>query len=764
MKSVLVHAKNIGHAVKELVSDGGGEFVNEEVDKILDEFGIEKHTTAPYTPQQNGKAERENRTVVEMARTFKYSNENVVYPEEIWAELIQTAIYVLNRTAKSSEEGKSPYESWLGKVPRIKHLRIISSTAYFHVPKQKRRKMDRKAKKGVLVGYDGDLQYRIYVPEEQRVYISRDVKFQETLKNCKAKVELPSQPKSTDEESDSDEPESADNNDSFHNASDESEESEEESGPMTRARTGTEIKKPSYLGDFVCFAEIETPTTFEQAILGKEKDEWQKAMKSELQSLRDNNTWKEVNLPKGCKALPCKWVYRVKTNPDGSVDRFKARLVVKGFSQREGIDFDQTFSPVTRLATVRSVLGVAASENMKLAQFDVSTAFLYGELEEDIYMQKPEGFEGEKGKVCRLIKSLYGLKQAPRCWNKRFGNFLAKESFKTSEADSCLFVYEENGEKMLLTMYVDDGLIAYSNDKILERFLDKLKKEFKIVSKEADYYLGLEIKRTIDGITINQKGYAEKMLKKFGFDQSKPISTPMLKGSNVEQSRLEPEKEFPYRQIVGSLMYLMTATRPDLGYSIGVLSRNLENPTKEDITRAKRVLRYIKGTLDYGIRYDRISKELECYSDTDFGGCEKTARSTTGVIIKYAGGAISWLSQRQTSIALSTTEAEIVAASEAGKEIVWLTEILKSLIGRKIVPTLLIDNAAALKLSQNPEMHRRTKHIHRRHFYVRELVSKNDICVDYVPSEDQLADMMTKPLERARLYALREKVGLQNVV
>jgi hypothetical protein len=364
-------------------------------------------------------------------------------------------------------------------------------------------------------------------------------------------------------ENNSDEPDDVECSDELNDESDESESDdpeklEENSGPRTRTQTGTALKQPSYLDDYVCFAEIETPTTFEQAISGKEKNEWQKPMESELKLLRENNTWEEVDLLKGCKALPCKWVYRVKTNPDGSVDRFKARLVVKGFSQCEGVDYDQTFSPVIRLATVRSVIGVAASENMKLAQFDVSTAFLYGELKEEIYMQRPEGFEGEEGKVCKLIKSLYGLKQAPRCWSERFGDFVKKEGFKMSKADPCLFTYEENGKKMLFTMYVDDGLIAYSDQKVLDWFLNKLRQEFKIVSKEANYYLGLEIKKTNDGTTITRKGYAEKMLSKFGFNDSRPVCTPMLKGTCLEQSKKEQEKAFPYRQVVGSLMYIFS--------------------------------------------------------------------------------------------------------------------------------------------------------------------------------------------------------------
>lgn len=778
LREVLTHARNLGHSVTEFLSDGGKEFDNSDVKAVLSDFGVVQRITAPYTPQQNGRAERENRTVVEMARTFKYSNPDVVFPDAIWAELVMAAVYVLNRTAKSSEADVSPYECWTGSSPRLKHLRIISSTCYLHVPEAKRKKMDRKAKKGFLVGYDGDERYRIYVPEDRDVCVSRDVKFQEILKSCRGKVNLPladdpsPQPEKASQNLTNIEPRNVDPDEAagdsedslrtIHETSDSECDSEIDNVHRTRSRTGTTIKQPGYLRDFVCFIESDTPETYEQAIASKDKEEWLNAMKREMNSLIENRTWKLSQLPKGRKALPCKWVYRVKTNSDGSIDRYKARLVVKGFNQRKGIDYTQTFSPVTRMATIRSLLSVATEDNLKLIQFDVSTAFLYGDLEEDIYMAQPKGFEEESGAVCKLKKSLYGLKQAPRCWNKRFGDFLAKEGFRASCADPCLFVRIRNERKTILAIYVDDGLIASSCEHELDEFMHSLEEEFKITSKEADYYLGLEIEKSHECIKISQKEYAKRLLRRFGFDNCKPISTPILKGTDDVNSKVPDSSDFPYRQVVGSLMYLMIGSRPDIAYSVGVLSRNLEKPTVQDVTRAKRVLRYVKGTVNYGITYRRNRDlVLQCFSDADYGGCEVTKRSTSGVLIKYAGGAISWLSNRQGSVALSTTEAEIIAASEACKEIVWVNGVYHSLTGKLNVPTLNIDNAAAVKLAENPEMHRRTKHIERRHFYVRELVSDGKIKIKQIASEFQLADIMTKPLAQVRLRVLNEKMGLQ---
>lgn len=420
------------------------------------------------------------------------------------------------------------------------------------------------------------------------------------------------------------------------------------------------------------------------------------------------------------------------------------------------------FSPVAKLGTIRSVLNVAANEKMHLAQFDVSTAFLYGELEKIIYIKQPEGYDDSTGRVCELKKSLYGLKQTPRCWNKRFGNFFSKLGFKASEADPCLYIRERDGKKLILVVYVDDGLIGATNSQDLEVFLKELKSEFKIISKEAEYFLGLEIKQEENNVKISQQAYVRRILERFNFSNCKPISTPVFKSSETSRTGKDDVKEhkFPYRQAVGSLMYLMLGTRPDLAYSMGFLSRSLENPSAEDIVRVKRIFRYIAGTIDLGIVYcHKINKGiLECFSDADFGGCTKTGRSTSGVVVTYADGAISWLSQAM--VATSTTEAEIVAANEAAKEVIWLTKLFEGIAKLKQIPILQVDNSAAVRLAQNSEFHRRTKHIAIKHFFIREKVIEGKLGIQQTSTEKQVEDIMTKPLPRIRLKILCNRMGL----
>ena len=616
--------------------------------------------------------------------------------------------------------------------------------------------MDKKAIQSYLIGYDGDERYRIYIKEQHKVILSRDVVFREKLKDCKERVELKLPDQEVDREVEQEETISSEN--------------EESESTGCKLRDRSLLAKPKKFDDYVTTAEayvtlMDEPECYEEAVNSKDHQHWITAMNNEMDSLTKNETWELTDLPADAKAIPCKWVYRLKTNPDSSIDKFKARLVVKGFSQTRGVNYSETFSPVAKLATIRSVFSIAASERMYLKQFDVSTAFLYGELSETVYMQQPEGYSNESPKVCKLKKSLYGLKQAPRCWNKRIDTFLMKQGFKVSAADPCLYIRIKGGKKLLLALYVDDGLLAATDMQDLISFISQMEAEFEITVTEASYFLGVEIEKNADGsIKISQAAYAKRVLERFKFENCKAVATPMMK-ITVSDSTAESRKvdtSFPYRQAVGALMFLMTGTRPDLAYSVGHLSRVLDKPTAEDIVRVKRVFRYLAGTMTKGIVYkpDCNPGSLECYSDADFAGCTATGRSTSGVVISYAGGAISWLSRRQVMVATSTTESEIVAATEGAKEVIWLKRLFCDILKLKHTPVLQVDNSATVKLAQNPEFHRRTKHIDVKYFFVREKVIDKTIEISQISTEHQVADIMTKPLDRVRLAYLCDRMGL----
>lgn len=312
---------------------------------------------------------------------------------------------------------------------------------------------------------------------------------------------------------------------------------------------------------------------------------------------------------------------------------------------------------------------------------------------------------------------------------------MSQLGFKTSEADPCLYLKSKDDKKIIVCLYVDDGLVAATDLEESENFIRELKSKFKITTQEAKYFLGFEIQRFTDGsLKINQQAYAKKVLQRFGMEHCTPVSTPMIKESSTEKTNDEHSNEtFPYREAVGALMYLMLGTRPDLAYSVGVLSRRLENSSTEDWVKVKRVFRYIAGSLDKGITYKHKYKPeiLECYSDADFGGCQTTGRSTSGVVVLYGGGTVSWFSQRQTIVATSTTEAEIIAASECSREVIWLKQLFRAII-KLDIPVVQVDNTAAIRLAQNPEFHRRTKHISIKHFFIREKVLEKELIVQQV--------------------------------
>lgn len=432
----------------------------------------------------------------------------------------------------------------------------------------------------------------------------------------------------------------------------EKENNHEDNSDLTLAlrRSRREIKRPDKLSlmaeAYAYVTEDLYPQSYDAAMKSNEAQEWKKAMDEEMSSLTENNTWELVNPPKRKRIVQNRWVLRIKSTADDTQGKFKARLVAKGYTQKAGIDYDETFSPVARYDTVRAVLSVSAAENLKLLQFDIKTAFLNGELSEEVYMRQPEGYSDKTGRVCKLKRSLYGLKQSPRCWNRRFTEFIKKQEMKRSSADPCLFTREKNGKKLIIVIYVDNGLVAGSDKREIDFFVNELKKEFKITIGSFDSFLGIQVKQKEDGsIFITQRLYSEKILEKFGMAQSKTVSTPIE--GQIEESEEVLKDQIPYRQAVGSLMYLMTATRPDLAYALSIVSTKLDSPTQAYWMAVKRIYRYLKGTVNYGLLFQKNckEKELRVFSDSDFAGDPITRHSRTGMVSIYGGAALSWLSQ-----------------------------------------------------------------------------------------------------------------------
>lgn len=773
LEQFLNEAATNGHTVKKIRCDGGGEFINKEVVDLLSRRGIEHVISPPYTPQQNGTAERENRTTVEAARSMLSASK---LPQYLWAEACNTAIYILNRTGKTKVENKFPHELWYKrKVENLNHLRVFGTGCYVHIPKQFRSKFDNKSVFGHMVGYVNDKDgYRVWIPSRGKIICSHDVLFK-SEKTCSIQpnAKVVSYLDEKDDESvieNQFDTQDEDNNpltESINEEIDINDNNEVDNFPEEavneKRRSTRERKQPDWMksGDFVMLSKEDAddyPKSYNEAMKTRQREKWKKAMNDELESLQENETWDLVQRPANVNVIKNRWVFRVKPPINGE-SRYKARLVAKGYVQKYGIDYDETFSPVARYDSIRTLLAIAAIKGMKITQFDVKTAFLYGTLQEEVYLEQPEGFEDRTDRVCRLKKSLYGLKQAPRCWNKRFIQFMKETGFKTSTADPCVFYRINQGKTLYAAIYVDDGLLVGTDEQEIKSFFKLLETEFKITTGSLENFLGMQIQYDGDGsISINQEEYTNKILKRFGMHEANAVSTPI--GKEEVKDSPDVKGKVPYREAVGSLMYLTAATRPDIAFSVNKAARAMENPTEKDWSNVKRIFKYLKGTSSYCISYRNDGKPLKIYSDADFGGDTASRRSTTGVVVVLAGGAISWTSQLQRTVSLSTTEAELIAASEGAKELIWMKRLLTELLGLNQLPTLYVDNASAIKLAKNPEYHKRSKHIDIRYFYVREKYLNGELKLEHIDGQKQLADLFTKSLDKTRFDYLRSNIGV----
>jgi hypothetical protein len=489
------------------------------------------------------------------------------------------------------------------------------------------------------------------------------------------------------------------------------------------------------------------PQTVKQALSGPDAKHWKEAMDSELKSLSDQQTWTLVNRPDGRSIIKNKWVFKVKRNVDGSVNRYKARLVAKGYTQKFGVDYDEVFSPVIRGDTIRILFAVAQKENFHLKQLDVVGAYLYGKLDEELYMEEPDGFQTKSGGavVCKLNKALYGLKQSARTWNHHFADALKEFGLTRSLSDNCLFMNAQG--TLFLAFYVDDCICAAKEKKELDKLLTSLKQKFKVTVGDVDCFLGIQVERNKDFILLHQEAYIKKVVSQFGMEGCNPVQTPFESGLSIWDLEGHQKNEaLPYRELIGSLMFIAVWTRPDISHAVSVLSQYFDSASDIHWNAAKRVLRYLSGTLRTGIKFGGGNTELIGYSDADFGGDK--GRSRSGVVFLLNNGPITWMSRKQTVTSTSTCQAEYVAAFEATKQAVWLRRILTDLGLKPKGPTVInIDNEGAICVIKNPgNAHNRTKHWDVKHHYLQDMYSENIIKPVHVPSKKELADFLTKPL------------------
>ncbi|KAJ9546944.1 hypothetical protein OSB04_019487 [Centaurea solstitialis] len=509
------------------------------------------------------------------------------------------------------------------------------------------------------------------------------------------------------------------------------------------------------------FLSVIEPKNVSQAL---EDSDWLLAMQEELLQFKRNKVYRLVPRPQDKSIIKTKWIFRNKKDESELIVRNKARFVAKGYSQQEGIDYDETFAPVARIEAIRIFLAYAAHKNIKVFQMDVKSAFLNGVLHEEVYIEQPEGFVDPDfpDHVCILDKALYGLKQAPRAWYETLTNHLLSKGFKRGTIDTTLFLKKEGDDLLLVQIYVDDILFGSTNPELCTNFSKIMETEFEMsMIGELNFFLGIQVKQNPDGIFINQSKYIKDMLKKFHMTDCSPIKTPMptgnllgpdLAGKSVDQKI--------YRSMIGSLLYL-TATRPDIMFSTCFCARFQANPKDSHLAAVKRILRYLKGTPEMGLWYLKDSGfELISFTDSDYGGCKLGRKSTSGSCQFLGDKLVSWTSKKQNCVSTSTAEAEYVATASCCSQVLWMkTQLLDYGYKLKRV-SIYCDSESAIAITSNPVQHSKTKHIDIRYHFIKDNVEKDNIEMFFVQTDYQLADLFAKPLDEKRFNFLVSKLGM----
>ncbi|KAK1574554.1 hypothetical protein QYE76_016334, partial [Lolium multiflorum] len=767
--------------IKFLRSDRGGEYLSYEFGMHLKKCGILSQLTPPGTPQRNGVSERRNRTLLDMVRSMMSLTD---LPLSFWSYALETAAFTLNRAPSKSVE-TTPYELWFNKKPKLSFLKVWGCEAY--VKKLQPDKLEPKAEKCVFIGYPKEtIGYTFYHRSEGKIFVAKNGTFLEkeflTKEVTGRKVELDEIEESLLVDQSSAVPENVpvpptpateEANDNDHETSNET---ATEPRRSTRDRATPDWYDPC-LNVMIVDNNDEDPATYEEAMMSPDSNKWQEAMKSEMGSMYDNKVWTLVDLPDSRKAVENKWIFKRKTDADGNITVYKARLVAKGFRQIQGVDYDETFSPVAKLKSVRILLAIAAFFDYEIWQMDVKTAFLNGDIEEELYMVQPKGFVDPKNadKVCKLQRSIYGLKQASRSWNRRFDKVIKDFGFIQCHGEACIYKKVSGSSVAFLILYVDDILLIGNDIELLSSVKGYLNNSFSMKDLgEASYILGIKIYRDRSRrlIGLSQSTYLDKILKKFRMDESKKGFLPMLPGKVLSKTQgpataeeRERMSQIPYASAVGSIMYAMLCTRPDIAHVVSLTSRYQSDPGMEHWTAVKNILKYLKRTKDMFLCYGGDQElVVTSYTDASWNTDPDDSKSQSGYVFILNGAAVSWASSKQCTVAKSSTESEYIAASEASSEAVWMKRFIVEL---GVVPSALdplviyCDNMGAIANAQEPRSHKRLKHIKLRYHSIREYIEDGEVKICKVHTDLNVADPLTKALPRAKHDQHQNAMGVR---
>lgn len=739
--------------------------------------GLVLEYSVPYSQQQNGGAEALIRVLLYKLRPMLHGAN---LESRYWPEAVRTANYLRNRSPCRAIK-MTPYEKSTGIKPDLSHIRKFGQKCIWRYGSQKQfGSLQARGAKGRLLGYEGTRIYRIlhdgtvkratavkFPTDDEEIQEIRDIDFLD--ESNMPTIDIPESHKDSSQSSGDELVHLSTSTNANHKTT-----------MQLRPRgdyvpwdfkRNTTYQKPSFemLAIWGLSAEViepYEPLTYKEALDTIDSIKWEQAMKEEYDSLMDNQTWDLAELPPNRQALHGKWVYKFKRGPQGEIIRYKARWVVKGFLQQAGIDYNETFASVVKPMSYKALFAIAAAEDLEIEQMDVKTAFLYGKIEEEIYIEQPLGFTNNTPKVCKLNKALYGLKQSPRVWYNTLSEYLKGLQFEPLNSDLSVFIKG----RTIIAIYVDDLLFIGPDISEIREYKNKLQTKFCMTDLgPLGFYLGMAITRDRPNriLRISQKSYFEALLKSLDLWDIKTVDTPMSDkdiGDIPKEHEALASFKTKYQSAIGSIMYGMLGTRPDIAYAVSVVSRYSSNPTETHWKAVQRILRYIKGTLNYQLVFEGPLRKLVGYSDSDWAGDKSTRRSTSGFIFNIGSGAISWSSKRQPTVALSTCEAEYIGQTQATKEAIFLRNLLNEIHPEQPEATIIYcDNQGAITLARNPAFHARTKHISIQHHFVREKVTSGEIDLKFINTEDQIADGLTKPLAKDKFQKFRDLLGVRKV-
>ena len=843
----------LGLAIVRFRCDGGREYQSKSFLEYQKSLDIDQTVIPRYSPELNGIAERINSTLVSRARTMLI---DAGISTKFWPWAMRYSAYIYNRIPHSSIEFKTPYELYNGSKPDIKHLRVFGSRCVLLVPKAKTPKLGRRGQRGIYLGSKSTTIASIYCLEDGKIYPSHDFNidegvfidqtilsryqlaydgdehaihttYDESYEDPKPESSVPSrgrriltrssQVSTIHEDEGSDtlenrgkEPDHSDDpNAQDQTVNEEGDLTEPSQGDLTEPLDG-DLTEPSIIHD----NNADTSSDLEIAKL-LQRDEmslksnvcketepqnvheaidnpiWKRSMLEELASLEKNNTWNKVQLPKGKAAIRTKWVWKIKLDENGNVSRYKSRLVALGCQQKFGRDYYESSAPAALRTSLRLFISMVASNNLSWRQYDFDTAFLNGKADTEIYLRQPPAFDDGTERVLKLNKSIYGLKQAPTIWYNTICSLFNNLNFQPSSIDPCIFLRSDGS---IIFLYVDDIIIASHDKQVIESIANNLGQHFSLKELgEPTYILNMQIIRSKSCIVLTQRNYIERAAEEFGLTESKPISTPMQKGLDLDLNH-DDTAYVPYRELLGRLVYISDNTRPDISAAVSIMGQFSSNPSHIHWKHLKKILQYLNATKSLGLRFPVTKSALVAYVDANFGGTKISAKSREGHITFWNNAPIWWRSCKQSITAQSSCASEYIAINGCVKGVIplarmiWEFENKQAYFGDdlnhsftvftknqdcavtlnaheldygRLRMKLMEDNQSCIKLLQSGKYKKgRLAHLPIKVHWVKELVQQELCDVEYVQTEHQLADPLTKALGRQKFTQMRPLLGL----